>query len=61
MVSEPVLFLNGHTEEEHLQVRRMGQVLLTNLSLMVGPTWRDFAVCFFLGDPYSSIIEMPCA
>lgn len=38
IVSEPVLFLNGHTEERHLKVRRIGQVLLTNLSLMVGPT-----------------------
>lgn len=37
IVSEPVLFLNGHTEERHLKVRRIGQVLLTNLSLMVGP------------------------
>lgn len=37
IVSEPVRFLNGHTEEGHLKVCRIGQVLLTNLSLMVGP------------------------
>lgn len=37
IVSEPVLFLNSHTEEGHLKVCRIGQVLLINLSLMVGP------------------------
>lgn len=35
--SVSVLFLNGHTEEGHLKVRRIGQVVLISLSLTVGP------------------------